>query len=301
MESSFLNLPPKIPLSRKGDFSLLKNRELTYSSRSLRSVKFTLIILVVLMIVVAAGSTAFMISSGDIRETNTQAITQMICLWVFPMIIYSYFSWLHLTRSRYRVSVSEEGITYQRIRSTEFIPHSEIMAALGSKPVLRNRVGVWLPTRRKLRILLSEVDTLPGRPFIEDILAFYDVPMPRDPYGTDRNTFSALGMSLLFVVAPMFVWSGYLNANIRALNHSLYIAGFVILAGVILLMMSNHTTRAFRNDPEMEEDDDFIYEDEFPDPEDDGDGEQEIPPGQTGRDDISGNGNGNGNRNGAGS
>ncbi len=44
MESSFLNLPPKIPLSRKGDFSLLKNRELTYSSRSLRSVKFTLII-----------------------------------------------------------------------------------------------------------------------------------------------------------------------------------------------------------------------------------------------------------------
>ena len=263
--NSFFNLPSKIPLTRKGDFSLLKNLELTYSARSLISVRFTLVILVVLMIAVAAFSTVFLTSSNDLKIDNAQTIAQLICLWTFPLVIYAYFSWLYLLRSKYKITITPDGLIYQRMGSSDFIPHQEIITALESKPILRNRMGVWLPTKGKMRVLLSENDTLPGRPFIEDLLAYYSVPMPRDPYGTDRNTFLALGLALLFMVCPFFIWSGYINENSRAMIYSSYIVAFVATAGVILILMSAHTTRAYKDAPEYSEDsenDEDNYEDE---------------------------------------
>ena len=275
---NFSNLPPKIPLTRKGDFSLLKNLELTYSTRALRSIRFTLIVLVALMILVAAISTAFMAANNELNMKNPQGITQVICLWLFPLIIYAYFSWLYLLRSRYRIVITMDGISYQRGRNRDFITHQEIETALETKPVLRNRIGVWLPTRGKMRILLSEMDTLPGRPFIEDLLAYYNMPMPRDPYGTDRMTFSSMGLAMLFIVCPFFIWSGYINTNPNALRYSLYIAAGVAVVGIVLLLMSNHTTSAYKNDPEYNEDDDGDDElDDYDDlPADDGGTEDDL-------------------------
>ncbi len=252
--TNFFKLPSQIPLTRSGDFSLLKNLELTYSTRSLHTVRFTLIILVGLMIIVALISTIFMVISKELNFDNSQVITQVICLWGFPLVIYAYFSWLYMIRSKYKIILTQDGLTYQRLSGTEFFSHSEILTALETKPILRNRIGVWLPTKGKMRILLSEVDTLPGRPFVEELLAFYNCPMPRDPYGTDRNTYSALGFSLLFLVCPFFIWSGYINDNINALHYSYYIVGVVFFIGIVLLFISNHTTRAYKNDPEFNED-----------------------------------------------
>jgi hypothetical protein len=270
MTSSFFNLPPKIPLTRKGNFSLLKNHELTYSTRSLVSVRFTLVVLVVLMISIAAASTVFLTSTKGLKIDDAQTVAQLICLWTFPLVIYAYFSWLYLLRSKYKITITEEGIIYERMTSSDYIPHEEIFTALESKPVLRNRVGVWLPTKGKMRILLSELDTLPGRPFIEELLAFYNMPMPRDPYGTDRNTFSALGLALLFIVCPFFIWSGYINENTRAMIYSTYIVIAIAIIGIILLLMSTHTTRSYRDDPEYDEEDDDNY-DEYDDEEDERD------------------------------
>ncbi|MBQ3678687.1 MAG: hypothetical protein II929_04140, partial [Succinivibrio sp.] len=140
--------------------------------------------------------------------------------------------------------------------------------------VLRNRKGVWLPTLSSRRILLSEDDTLPGKPFIEDVLTFYGVEIPRDPYGTDRNTFTALGLVLIFLVGPVFLYLGFMNANINSFSYSVYIMLSVDLIGLILLILSAKTTKSYKfNKTEFDDSkdlDDLFFDDEdFADPQSD--------------------------------
>ncbi len=264
---NFSNLPNNVPLTRRGNFSLLTSHELLYSTKSLRSISFTLTVLLLMMILVALFSTIFIIQNGNLLGSDqVQSQIQIICLWLFPIVIYCYFKWLYYVRSSYKITITELGIIYQTFSKTTFYPHSEIQLALESKPVLRDRIGVWLPASGKQKILLSEIDTLPGKPFIEELMFYYGARMPRDPYGADRNTFSSLGLTIMFLVCPFFIWRGVINYNPNALTYSLYIAGALFILGLFCIFLSAHTTKSYKNQPESYEldDDIFIVDEDFP-------------------------------------
>lgn len=264
---NFSDLPNNIPLSREGNFSMLSSHELVYSTRSLRSVSFTLTILLLLMIAVALFSTIIIIRNGELTGSDrSQSLVQITCLWLFPIVIFCYFRWLYHVRSTYKVTITEMGIIYQKTSRSTFYSHSEIISALETKAVLRDRIGVWLPASGRTRILLSESDTLPGRPFIEELMAFYGVQMPRDPYGTDRNTFSVLGLTFMFLVGPFFFWMGVVNENPNALTYSLYMVGFVFILGILCMFLSAHTTKSYKNQPKIYDFDEdiFIVDEDFP-------------------------------------
>lgn len=263
----------KIETNFEGNFEKIKHHELRVSTKGLKAIRITLFILVALMLTVALTVT-IVHYTYDQRLTDIANIYQIICLWAFPIIIYSYFTWLYLNRSAYCVEITPNELVYHRFSKIDRYIHSEILAALRARPVLRNRKGVWLPTLSSRRILLSEDDTLPGKPFIEDVLTFYGVEIPRDPYGTDRNTFTALGLVLIFLVGPVFLYLGFMNANINSFSYSVYIMLSVDLIGLILLILSAKTTKSYKfNKTEFDDSkdlDDLFFDDEdFADPQSD--------------------------------
>ena len=257
----------KIVVNFEGNFDRIKHKELRVSTRSLKAIRITLIILVGLMLTVALLVSVIHYCYAS-TIPNIANVTQIVCLWAFPIIIYSYFSFFFLTRSSYCIEITPTELIHHRFSKSDHYAHSEIFAALRVKPILRNRKGVWLPTLSSKRILLSENDTLPGKPFIDDVLTYYGVEMPRDPYGTDRNTFTSLGFVLIFLVGPVFLYLGYMNSNINSLVYSIYIMIFVDIIGVILLIVSAKTNKSYKfNKTEFDDSqdlDDLYYDfDEF--------------------------------------
>lgn len=251
----------------EGNFQKIKHRELRVSTKSLKVIRLSLVVLVLLMLMVAMFVTVIHISYGEKILNPISSYQQIACLWAFPIIIYSYFSWLYHTRSAYCIEITPTELIHHRFSRDDHYTHNEIFAALRVRPILRNRKGVWLPTLSNKRILLSENDTLPGKPFIYDLLNFYGVEMPRDPYGTDRNTFSSLGYTLLFLVGPTFLYLGYMNDNLNALSYSIKIMIIIDLIGIVLLFISAKTTKSYKfNTTEFDDQedlDDYYYDDDL--------------------------------------
>lgn len=252
-----------VPITKEGDFNYIQYHELKYSIKSLKVIRTSLAILVFMMIAFAMFVTIWFYNSLNSFQ-NISVEIQIVGLWAFPIVIYIYFTWIYMERSKYSVKILPKVLVYTRLSSSITYYHSDIVQALKSKPLIRDRQGVWLPTLTNSSILLAETDTLPGKPFIEDLLRFYGTQVPKDPYGTDRNTFSSIGLVLIFLVSPIFIYMGFINKNANALSYSIYITFFICFIGLIFLVISSHSTKLYKDhltDEETELDDpDYMYE-----------------------------------------
>lgn len=261
--ADFFAVPSEnLKLDREGNFDVITDKELYYSVRSQKSVRLTLIVLVTGMFLVAA--LRICISFIDPRSNLASQGLQFdeISLLAFPIVIYVYFTWLYLAKKRYRLRVTRTDISCRRIGLTVKARHGEIFTALRTRPVLRDRRGIWLPTLGKHRILVAEEDTIPGQPFIEELLAFYGAKIPRDPYGTRRSTFTSLSLVFIFMAAPFFVYLGMTSSNPNAIYYSFWFSGTIALLGLVLLALGHNTTKAYKTGSDEGADDfydDYIY------------------------------------------
>ena len=103
----------KIVVNFEGNFDRIKHKELRVSTRSLKAIRITLIILVGLMLTVALLVSVIHYCYAS-TIPNIANVTQIVCLWAFPIIIYSYFSWLYLTRSSYRIEITPTELIHYR-------------------------------------------------------------------------------------------------------------------------------------------------------------------------------------------
>lgn len=142
-----------------GPLDLLKHSELRYSTDGLEFIRTIVRILVIAMFICAIAATYVM--KRYVAGNSPAGTFIIVFCWSMPIIIYCPLSVIFHIRKSYLVRVENGRLIYRRYFIRTEIPLSEIDDALDTKPVIRDRNGVWIPKRHG-RILLSEIDTLPG-------------------------------------------------------------------------------------------------------------------------------------------
>ena len=233
-----------------GSLDLLRHSELRYSTDGLEFIRTIVRILVIAMFICATVATYVM---KRYVSGNSPAGTFIIVFcWSMPIIIYLPLSVIFHIRKSYLVRLEKDRLIYRRYFIKTEIPLQEIDDALDTKPVIRDRNGVWIPKRHG-RILLSEIDTLPGLPYIEQLCSFLHCRLPEEPAGSEKSTIFSLGLILLLLISNVFVFTGFISPGLSASHLGIRTGLILDAVGILFIWFGSTGMRSRRYEKKKDE------------------------------------------------